>query len=57
MRGDPKSPNAWWALKFRLAEMLPNFGRARPRRLIWIIPLMILLLAIEIFFFNKMIHS
>jgi hypothetical protein len=60
MHGDPKNPNAWWAVKPpRLAEILPmDFGKAPKRRLIWLIPIVVLILSIEIFFLLKiMLHS
>ena len=57
MRGDPKNPNAWWAVPLRLPKMLVTFGKAQKRRLVWLVPIVIVIGAIEIFFFNRMLHS
>jgi hypothetical protein len=37
--------------------MLVTFGKAQKRRLVWLVPIVIVIGAIEIFFFNRMLHS
>jgi hypothetical protein len=54
MKGDPKSPNAWWAVKFpSLREMFSmNLDKIPKKRLYWIVPLMIVIASVEIFFLH-----
>ena len=56
MKGDPKSPNAWWAVKLpSLRETFPmNLGKVPKKRLYWIALLMIVIVSIEIFFLHML---
>jgi hypothetical protein len=52
MKGDPKNPNSWWGPKLPSREMLSIDLRKIPRkRLYWIVPLVIALGTVEIYFF------
>ena len=53
MEGDPKDPNAWWAIRFPspLLMMFPrNWSKNQKKRLYWLVPLMVLIVSIEFFF-------
>ena len=53
MQGDPKNPNAWWAVqKLPLREIWT--GRVSKRQLIWLIPLFLLIVSVEIFYMIKL---
>jgi hypothetical protein len=57
MEGDPKNPNAWWAVKFpSLRETFPlNWSKIPKKRLYWLIPLMIFMMSAELFLFYKLV--
>lgn len=49
MPGNPKDPNAWWALKTPLPEMLPNnLSERQKKQVFWIRVIYLLFLAITI---------
>ncbi len=51
MKGDPKNPNAWWAVKLpSLRETFQiMYAEVPKKRLYWLVPLMIALGSAEIF--------
>jgi hypothetical protein len=56
MKGDPKNPNAWWAVKlpsFRETFSM-NLGEIPKKRLYWIVPLMIAEVSVVIFFLHML---
>ena len=57
MKGDPKDPNAWWAVK--LPNMLhvwlmEDLRKIPKKRLYWLVPLLIAIAFLEIFSLYKM---
>ncbi len=55
MEGDPKDPNAWWAVKLSLVSMWPkNPSKDQKKRLYWLLPLLIAIASAEIFGLYKM---
>ena len=56
MEGDPKNPNAWWAVKlpsFRETFAM-NPDKIPKKRLYWIVPLVIAIVSVEIFFLHML---
>ena len=58
MPEDPKNPNAWWAVqKLPLSEMWPKkLSKQQKMRLIWLIPLFLLMVSVEIFYMIKLMR-
>ena len=60
MDDDPKSPNAWWAIKFRWQdwpEMHPkSWSKAKKKRMAWIYAIELVLVLIGIFYMNKLMQ-
>jgi hypothetical protein len=57
MEGDPKNPNAWWAIKLpSFLVMFPsNLSKSQKRRLYWLVPLIFIMESIGIFFVYKLV--
>jgi hypothetical protein len=57
MPDDPKNLNAWWAVKIPAREIYPvRWSQLKKKRLIWVIPLSLLIAAIEIYFVYKLMQ-
>jgi hypothetical protein len=56
MEDDPKNPNAWWAVKLpnirQMFMYMSNWQNFPKKRLYWLVPLMIAICGVEIFFFR-----
>ena len=58
MPDDPKNPNAWWAVHIRLPKMFPrNLSKTQKNRLIWLIPLLLIMGSIEIVYVIKLMRT
>jgi len=59
MQDDPKNPNAWWAIHILpIREMLPEkLSKAQKKRLIWLIPLLLIMGSIETFYVIKLLRT
>jgi hypothetical protein len=57
MKGDPKDPNAWWAVKLPTLRETFSMGwdKIPRRRLYWLIPLMIVIVSVELFFLHMLL--
>jgi hypothetical protein len=57
MPDEPKNPNAWWAVKIPAREMHPvRWSQMKKKRLIWLIPLILLMATIEIYYCLKLMQ-
>jgi hypothetical protein len=57
MEGDPKDPNAWWAVKLpnmMHVWMIEDLRRIPKKRLFWLVPILIAEVAAVIFGLYKM---
>jgi hypothetical protein len=57
MEGDPKDPNAWWAVKLRYmghAWLIEDMRKIPKKRLYWLVPLLLAIAVGEVFGLYKM---
>jgi hypothetical protein len=58
MEGDPKNPNAWWAVRIRLPRMFPeHLTWGQKRRMLWLVPLMVTIFLVELFYMIKLMAA
>ena len=54
MEGDPKGPNAWWAVKIQGVGLMEDLRKIPRKRLYWLVPLLLAIASAEIFGLYKL---